>query len=105
MKTPIFDPTQASIDAIAGEAPVDALRLSTVWLRERFTHVWRHTPSGEATPARETRVELPPVDGQRKGAWRTWSVRSAPAAGEWTCEVVTSTGQTLGVVEASVGSP
>jgi hypothetical protein len=96
-------------DATAA-APLDKLWCFTsihapLGLRERFTHVWRHTPYGEAAPARETRVELPPVDGQRKGAWRTWSVRSAPAAGEWTCEVVTSTGQTLGVVEATVGSP
>jgi 8-oxo-dGTP pyrophosphatase MutT (NUDIX family) len=44
MKTPTFDPTQASIDAIAGEAPVDALRLSPVWLRERFTQSLPWTP-------------------------------------------------------------
>lgn len=36
MKTPSFDPTQASIDALAGEAPVDTRRLSPAWLRERF---------------------------------------------------------------------
>jgi len=105
------DPVGAAehFDSAAG-APLERLWCFTaihapLGLRERFTHVWRHTPYGHAATAREARVELPPVDGQRKGAWRTWSYRDAPAAGEWTCEVVTSTGQTLGVVEATVGSP
>jgi len=103
------DPVGAAehFDVSAG-APLERLWCFTAiqapfGLRERFTHVWRHAPLGDASAAREARIELPPVDGQRKGAWRTWSYRDGPAAGSWTCEVITSTGQTLGVVEATVG--
>jgi 8-oxo-dGTP pyrophosphatase MutT (NUDIX family) len=44
MKTPLFDPNLATIDALAGEAPVDAHRLSPAWLRERFTQSLAWTP-------------------------------------------------------------
>ena len=44
MKTPLFDPNLAIIDALAGEAPVDAHRLSPAWLRERFTQSLAWTP-------------------------------------------------------------
>lgn len=36
MSTPLFDPQQLPIDAIAGEAALDAERLRPDWLRRRF---------------------------------------------------------------------
>ena len=57
MKTPSFDPAQASIDALAGEAPVDTRRLRPAWLRQRFTQSLPWTP--EFTEDAAWR-ELPP---------------------------------------------
>lgn len=44
MKLPSFDPTQAQIDALAGEAPLPSERLMPVWLRERFRQAPHWTP-------------------------------------------------------------
>jgi 8-oxo-dGTP pyrophosphatase MutT (NUDIX family) len=47
---PIFDPQTLSIDSIAGEAAVDAARLSAQWLRSRFAHPPAWVPeAGDAT--------------------------------------------------------
>ena len=53
-----FDPSLAPIDALGGEPPVDARRLNTSWLRERFTQALPWTP--EFTEDKAWR-ELPPA--------------------------------------------
>ena len=42
------------------------------------------------------------VGGNRVGAWRTWSYITPHGAGRYQCDVVTSTGQTLGRMSASI---
>lgn len=50
MAKPIFDPQSLSIDSIAGEAAVDAARLSAQWLRSRFANPPHWVPeAGDAT--------------------------------------------------------
>ncbi len=72
-------------------------------LRERFHHVWSHRPNDPTvTPRPPTRIALPPVEGKKAGAWRTWSFLAFPEAGRWRCDVETETGQVLGRIEAVV---
>lgn len=52
-----FDPSLAPVDSLGGEPPVDARRLNTSWLRERFTQDLPWTP--EFTEDKAWR-ELPP---------------------------------------------
>jgi hypothetical protein len=65
-------------------------------LREPVFHVW----SRDDAPLYRATLD---VGGNRKGAWRTWSNVNASRPGNYRCEVVTSTGQILGRLEATVG--
>jgi 8-oxo-dGTP pyrophosphatase MutT (NUDIX family) len=80
-----FDPAQTPIDALAGEPPLDAHRLSASWLRERFTQtlpwtpeftedraVWRELLSA-AVPA----AVLVPIVNRPQGASMLLTLRTA----------------------------
>jgi hypothetical protein len=64
-------------------------------LREQVFHVWTR----DDAPVYRAKLD---VSGNRKGAWRTWSNVSAQKPGHYRCDVVTSTGQILGRLEAEV---
>lgn len=65
-------------------------------LHEQVFHAWRR----DGEPLFQAALD---VGGNRTGAWRTWSYITPRGPGRYTCEVVTSTGQSLGRLEASVG--
>lgn len=65
-------------------------------LREAIFHVWTRNDA----PLYRATLD---VGGNRKGAWRTWSNVNASRPGHYRCEVVTSTGQLLGRLDAAVG--
>jgi len=65
-------------------------------LREAIFHVWTR----DDAPLYRATLD---VGGNRSGAWRTWSNVSASRPGHYRCEVVTSTGQLLGQLDARVG--
>jgi hypothetical protein len=64
-------------------------------LHEQVFHVWTR----DLAPLYRATLD---VGGNRKGAWRTWSNVSAQKPGHYRCDVVTSTGQILGRLEADV---
>ncbi|AVR95837.1 CoA pyrophosphatase [Pseudoduganella armeniaca] len=59
LATPQFDPTRLPVDAIAGEAPVPAHRLTPDWLRQRFAAPPPWTP--EASDENWSKRPAPPA--------------------------------------------
>ncbi|MFH1812447.1 MAG: DUF5924 family protein [Pseudomonadota bacterium] len=70
-------------------------------LDEKILHVWKH--DGQVVNT----VELREISGGREQGYRTWSFKSRfpkDAAGDWTCEVRTGSGQIVGRVSFEVAA-